>query len=182
MSKTNILLDLDNTLISSVDEEEEKMIGKQKMSRLFQTFEWRNMENLYKIFARPHLQEFLTWLFTHFNVSVWTAASSRYALFIISEFILAGHPERVLDYIFFSNYCRKSLRVSSHQKCLKLLATDVGYDLDNTYIIDDLQEVYDSQPSKCVRVKPFYASSRNAERDTELIKAMKKMDLLFMSE
>ena len=45
----------------------------------------------YKVFERPGLQEFLDYLFANFNVSVWTAASKSYALFIIDKYAGAGY-------------------------------------------------------------------------------------------
>ena len=55
----NVFLDLDNTLISSLAKDEERSIFRPRMEKFY----WRNMENIYKVFARPGLQEFLDFLF-----------------------------------------------------------------------------------------------------------------------
>jgi hypothetical protein len=86
-------------LISAIDLKEEKKIPKDELKAKMSKFKWEQMYDddnipLYKIFERPHLQKFLNWLFENFTVSVWTAASKTYALFIIEKFILANYPKR----------------------------------------------------------------------------------------
>lgn len=165
--RINILLDLDNTLISSLAKHEEKPIFKPRMKQ----FRWENMEGVYKVFERPGLQQFLDFLFENFNVSVWTAASKSYALFIIDKFILAGRPERKLDYVLFSYHCKKSRRLRDTQKSLSILKDEFGllnFDMDRTYIIDDHPEVYEAQPDNCISVKAFDFRDRKSWEDREL--------------
>jgi len=170
--KINILLDLDNTLISSLSKEEEKNIHKPRMKK----FRWESMENVYKVFERPGLQPFLDFLFSHFNVSIWTAASKSYALFIIDKFILDNHPERVLDYIFFSHHCKRSNKIKKTQKSIEILKDHFKlheYSRSNTYIIDDHPEVFKCQPDNCIQIKPFEFTDRQSYNDTELIRTIK---------
>jgi TFIIF-interacting CTD phosphatase-like protein len=167
----NILLDLDNTLISSLSTEEEQPCHKRRMKK----YTWKDMDGYYKVFERPGLQDFLDFLFKHFNVSVWTAASKSYALFIINHFILDGHPERRLDYIFFSHHCRQSKRQMNSQKHLNMLWSVFNiddYNEDNTFIIDDNSEVYSTQPNRCIHVKPFEFTAKNSHKDKELIESV----------
>lgn len=163
--RINILLDLDNTLISSITKDEEKSILKPRMK----FFTWKEMEGYYKIFERPGLQQFLDFLFENFHVSVWTAASKTYALFIIENFILTK-PERRLKYIFFSHHCKHSKKVKRTQKSIQMLVDE--YDLQefakNTYIIDDHPEVFDAQPDRCLHVKEFEFTDRKSFLDNEL--------------
>jgi TFIIF-interacting CTD phosphatase-like protein len=166
-NRINILLDLDNTLICSLAKNEEKPIFKPRMKQ----FRWENMEGVYKVFERPGLQEFLDFLFENFNVSVWTAASKSYALFIIDEFILKGHPERKLDYVLFSYHCKRSKRLQDTQKSLNILKDEfklLDFDMGRTYIIDDHPEVYDAQPGNCINIKPFEFTERKSYEDREL--------------
>ena len=69
--KLNVILDLDNTLINTVDNDPSLPY----YSKLYDTNAL--------ICARPYLFEFLEWLFDNCNVSVFTAADKDYALFII---------------------------------------------------------------------------------------------------
>jgi RNA polymerase II subunit A small phosphatase-like protein len=168
----NVFLDLDNTLISSLAKDEERPIFRPRMEKFY----WRNMENIYKVFARPGLQEFLDFLFANFNVSVWTAASKSYALFIIDEFILKNHPERKLEYILFSYHCKKSKKFRKSQKSLDILKKEFGlydFDMSNTIIIDDHPEVYSTQPGNCLHVKPFEFTDRRSYDDDELLSVVK---------
>ena len=100
--KLNFLLDLDQTIISGEPVEEYNF---EKNKKKASKFRFETMENYYIIFERPYLQQFLTFLFKNFNVSIWTAASKDYALFIIDKIIIAGNKDRTLDYIFFSYHC-----------------------------------------------------------------------------
>ncbi len=162
----NLLLDLDNTLISSLAADEEKKSHKQRMEK----YTWEDMSGYYKVFERPGLQPFLDFIFANFNVSVWTAASKVYALFIIDKFILAGHPERKLDYIFFSHHCKQSRKKMNTQKKLDMLWSNFGlpYDKKNTYIVDDHPDVYQCQPEKCIKIEPFEFTGRKSHLDSVL--------------
>ena len=167
-TRYNILLDLDNTIISSLSKKEEKTSHRPK----FRKFVWMNMAGEYKVFERPHLQEFLDFLFENFNVSVWTAASKSYAQFVIDNFILVK-PCRKLKHVFFSYHCKLSIDATDAQKDLSMLWNEFGlgdeYDENDTFIIDDSEEVYDTQPDRCILVRPFEFRSAMSYTDDELI-------------
>lgn len=168
----NIVLDLDNTLISSLSKDEETDVLKPRMKQ----FRWENMEGVYKVFERPGLQEFLDFLFDNFSVSIWTAASKSYALFIIDKFILNNMSNRKLACILYSHHCKKSKKLTKKQKSLKILQshfTMLNYDMNKTYIIDDHPEVYQCQPQNCIHIKPFNFSDRQSFKDDELLKVVK---------
>ena len=176
--RINIVLDLDNTLISAIDDIEEDSIPISRLLFLQKNLLWENMEDEFKVFSRPYLQEFLTWLFKNFNVSVWTAASKSYALFVIHKFVLADKPERKLDYVLFSHHCTESKKNHKAQKSLAMMDTvfPIGYFIDDTYIIDDNKEVYNTQPDMCIRIKPFDVLKENCELDEELLLIQKKLN------
>jgi TFIIF-interacting CTD phosphatase-like protein len=138
-----------------------------------------NGDDLFKIFARPYLQEFLTWLFERFNVSIWTAASKSYALYIVDKFIIAGRTNRRLDYILFSHHCRESIKACSKHKCIDILSTPslpLGFLASNTIIIDDHKEVFETQPSRCLRVKAFRIDKSSANTDKDLKRIMSQLE------
>jgi TFIIF-interacting CTD phosphatase-like protein len=170
--RINILLDLDSTIISSITKEEENSLLKPRMKK----FRWENMEGIYKVFERPGLQEFLDFLFKNFNVSIWTAASKTYALFVIDKFVLNQKPERKLEFIFFSYHCSESELQEKTQKSLKLLKSHFKlpiFDMNQTYIIDDHPDVYNAQPKNCIKIKPFEFSERKSFFDDELNSVIK---------
>ena len=175
--KNNILLDLDETLISSQPTDKTKTETKCKILKYNY-----NMDDIYIVFERPNLQDFLEYIFENYNVSVWTAASKSYALSIIENIILID-KRRKLDWIFYSYHCDLSNKLYNSSKNLKILwnefkkiNNDFGYDYneENTVIIDDNKEVYDSQPDLCIRIKEFLALKDGSEKDNVLIETVKK--------
>jgi TFIIF-interacting CTD phosphatase-like protein len=139
-------------------------------------FRWENMEGIYKVFERPGLQEFLDFLFKNFNVSIWTAASKTYALFVIDKFVLNEKPDRKLEFIFFSYHCSESEHQEKTQKSLNLLKSSFKlsmFDMNRTFIIDDHPEVYNTQPKNCIKIKPFEFIERKSFFDNELNNVIK---------
>lgn len=165
--KMNLILDLDETLISAEITEE---FNFKKYKNKSQKFKFKSMDGFYIIFERPHLQSFLDFVFENFNVSVWTAASKDYALFIINKFIQT--KKRKLDYIFFSYHCNVSKKLKNGTKDLSIL-WDLykipGYNAKNTFILDDYDEVYKTQKNNCIIAKPFKFVDKNSEDDTFLL-------------
>jgi TFIIF-interacting CTD phosphatase-like protein len=179
MSKTNICLDLDQTLISAEPSEEYNFTKNKEKSKKFL---YHDMDGYYIVFERPGLQEFLNYLFENFNVSIWTAASKDYALFIIDKIILNNNPNRKLDYIFFSYHCDLSKNMKKGSKDLSML-WDVykieGYTKDNTVILDDYDEVHKTQPGNCIVANAFEFTNDKSEQDKfleQLIPYLKELN------
>lgn len=153
--KLHFILDLDQTLISAEPTENYDFNKNRAKAK---KFVFHDMDGYYIVFERPGLQNFLTYLFDNYTVSIWTAASKDYALFVIEKIILAGNSNRKLDYIFFSYHCDVSEGVLGGTKNLNML-WDVyklkDYDKNNTVILDDYDEVYKTQPKNCIIAKPF---------------------------
>jgi hypothetical protein len=167
--KPNFVLDLDQTIISGeANEDFDHKKNKHKVTK----FKFENMEDYYIIFERPHLQKFLDFIFKNFNVSVWTAASKDYALFIIDKIILRGKRNRKLDYVFFSYHCNISKKIKKGSKMLCLYNDFYeipSYTLQNTFILDDFKkDVYNRQKLNCILAPPFEFTSDNSEQDNFL--------------
>ena len=163
-----LVLDLDQTLISAEADEEYDFKKYQKKALLFDFYD---MDGYYLVFARPFLQEFLDYAFANFEVSIWTAATKDYALFIIDHIILAGKSERKLDWIFFSYHCDISEKLGKGTKDLSILWDEYhlpGFNKNNTIILDDYDEVCSTQPENCISAKPFFFTDKNSEKDTFL--------------
>ena len=158
----NVLLDLDNTLINALEEHE-----RTTLSNEFQTkFDYKDMLIYgYRIYARPGLQPFLDYLFENFNVSVFTAAEQEYALFIITK------PERKIHYFFFRYHVDIALKRYDGMKDLRILFHLFklpNFFPCNTVIIDDLDQVQESNPLHTIRINSFDVSKDN-EVKTESI-------------
>jgi len=180
--KPNIFLDIDQTLIAAVrldnldeddeEDDDEDFYDFKKYKNKAVEFSFENMDDYYIIFERPHLQEFLDYLFENFNVSIWTAASKDYALFIIEHIIKAGKNERRLDYTFFSHHCSLSSKLKNGTKDLSMLwdvYKDSKYNRFNTFILDDYDEVKKTQPNNCIEIRPFFFTKKGSEKDRVLL-------------
>ena len=180
MDKINLFLDLDQTIISG---EPTKEIDFSKNKQKMKNFIFHDMDNYYIIFERPGLQKFLTYIFDNFNVSVWTAASKDYALFILKNIILGNNSNRKIDYFLFSHHCDISQDLSSKKgtKDLSILWNFFciqGYNKNNTIIIDDYDNVYKTQPSNCIIAPPFEFTKDNSKDDTFLPELTDKLRIL----
>ena len=177
IKKYNVLLDLDETLISAQEYSDFDMTKYQdKIGK------WKDkyyvLDDEYIIFERPGLQEFLDFLFKHFNVSVWTAASKSYALFVIEKMILAKKKNRKLEYIFFDYHNHLSKKKYSGPKHLHMLWYDFKlkhYNAKNTLILDDHKQVKKVQPDLVIEARPFDFKNENSEYDRFLYDAKEKI-------
>lgn len=176
-SKPNLILDLDQTLISAEASEELNFEKYKDKSKLFRS---DDMDGYYMVYSRPYLQEFLDYAFSNFNVTIWTAASKDYALFIIEKIILNNQPERKLDFIFFAYHCDLSKKIKKYSKELCML-WDIhklpGYDTKNTVILDDYKaDVHKCQPNNCIIAPPFEFTKEGSENDTFLKDIIPQLD------
>jgi hypothetical protein len=177
--KMNLVMDLDNTLISAEPIEKFPFDDKDSWDKV-KNLSIYNMDDYYIVFGRPHIQEFLDYAFENFNVSVWTAASKSYAVFIIDNVILEK-SSRKLDFIFFSDQCSVSNEKHQTSKKLKMLWETCGmkdYDYTNTIIIDDLKSVNEAQICNSIRVKAYEILDKDSEKDTYLKELMKKLEVI----
>lgn len=173
---TNVILDLDSTVINSLrpwEKQPKGLIG----HHMKDGPDGKTGETEYIVYERPHLQEFLDYLFANFKVAVWTAASVDYAAFIIEEILLQKKPGRRLEFFFFDYHgglCNSSGAESP--KDLQLVwNTFPSFTKNNTIIIDDYEAVYIPQMCNSYPIPPFLADARDATEDEELLKLMKKM-------
>jgi len=164
-----MVLDLDQTLISSEEWGEEELENNKEKAK---KFDFHSMDGYYTVFERPKLQPFLDYLFDNFNVSVWTAASKDYALFIVDK-IIQSKPNRHLDWIFFSYHCNISKKKKGGTKDLSMLWDEYklpDFSKNNTVILDDYDEVHETQPGNCIIAAPFEFTNDGSEHDNYLIK------------
>jgi TFIIF-interacting CTD phosphatase-like protein len=164
-----VYLDLDQTLVHAVEEDELSDSIMTKCRKAFAHHDMPDNPN-YTVFERPGLQPFLDYLFANYNVCIWTAASKLYALYVIDNCILAGRPERKLHCILFSFHGDISRRSCKKTKSLKELPKMGLPDCKdcNTVIVDDYDEVYYTQPENCIIAPGFYVDDKRAKTDTYL--------------
>ena len=172
----NIVLDLDQTLISAEATEDFDYDKNQKKAGKF-TF--HNMDDYYVVFERPHLQDFLSFLFKHFKVSIWTAASKDYALFVIDKIIIGNNNNRHIEWVFYDTHCNiaKKLNKKGHKNLTLLWGEFEIKEMNrqNTIILDDLKDVYTYQEGNCVAVPEFNYKDEDSPRDDFLLKLKDSM-------
>ena len=152
--KINVILDLDSTIINSVEFKDLYLLPSKV------ELEYHDFDIYYRIFARPELQEFLDFLFANFNVSVWTAAESNYAMFIVDNFITIK-PERKLQVFFYRyhvNLAKEKYQKTDNMKDLSLIwdyYKIYNFYPSNTILIDDFIDVYNTNPKNVINLKGF---------------------------
>ena len=172
--KPMVFLDLDQTLISA-EAIEDFPFKEPNMREKALNFAIHDMDGYYIIFERPHVQDFLDYLFENYRVSVWTAASKDYALFVI-KYIVLRRPNRQLEYILFSYHCELSKQFFKSSKDLRLVWDTFrldGITPKNSLIIDDLDEVYECQPRNAIHIPAFEILDNYSEHDKELQSSIK---------
>lgn len=174
----NIILDLDQTLISAIEPDKVPLLPK-KSHKIHSS----NMDDDYVVYHRPHLQELLDFLFANFNVGIWTAATQDYALFIVKEIILKNHPERVLDFVLSDQQCELADEMYGCIKDLRLIWDYLkiqGYKKDNTFILDDNGDVFLTQLNHALPITPFHIDSNPDDKELKrLISKLKKAKARF---
>lgn len=172
---THIILDLDQTIISAETPKEIDLTGQDKIKA--KKFTFHDMDNYYIVFERPGLQKFLDFLFANFSVSVWTAASKDYAAFIIKNIILADKSNRKLNWVFFCYHTDIAGDKLGGYKNLKMLWDEFklpGMTNENTIIIDDNEDVEETNTKNAILIKPFEYNNSGSEGDKTL-KILKKI-------
>jgi TFIIF-interacting CTD phosphatase-like protein len=173
--KEHIILDLDQTLISAEPTEEYDFKNNKAKSK---KFTYHNMDDYYIVFERPGLQDFLDYIFKNFNVSIWTAASKDYAMFVVDKIIIGKHTDRKINFVFFSHHCGISKKIKKGTKDISILWSVYNlpeFSSSNTFILDDYDEVYKTQPNNCIIAKPFEFNDEGSEHDTFLKELLKKI-------
>jgi len=181
MSRGLILLDLDETLIHS--EEFPRLEPSMKDFDFKVSFESDN-SFWYMTKKRPFLKEFLEFLFTNFDVGIWTASGEDYALKIIENigidksklkcFYTKENCSLRLDYETNRYYGLKNLQKLKKKGWAKSYTNRTGKirELNKVLIVDDISETAINNRDNLVLIKPFYFD----DKDTELLKLISYLE------
>lgn len=180
--RLNVILDLDSTIIYAADLKEKEKIP------VSLPLHYKDFVPMFRIYERPHLQEFLDYIFEHFNVAVFTAASKDYCLFIVKNFILIDRPNkpmRNLEFIFYDYQLDESHDKYGGVKDLRIIFDMYkikNFHMCNTVIIDDYDEVAKTNPYNCLPIKRFEVIKeddgtfdKEAVNDTGLLHILEKL-------
>ena len=179
----HIVLDLDNTLIYSIPYRK----SYPEWIKKFHTHKMMSAGAAHEDFLvleRPFLRLFLKWLFTHFNVSVWSAGTPDYVDYIVKHIITPPGSGRKLHKVFTSNDCDKSVNdfggVSLKRLDMLYKTYPKLYSKNNTIIVDDLKCVVTDQPENAIRIIKFLDKEKFVE-DTKLLELIEKLKCLVKS-
>ena len=180
MDKLNIILDLDECLLYSILQDLKESNYKEYSS--YQTklkkigfpsfffkykFDGAKSDEYSLTVTRPHLQEFITYLFKHYNVSVW---SNGYYTYVdkICDIIFTKSQRNKLKIIFGSteltvydiknkkevyNYAKYNKRVKDLSHLFKTKPYSTIFNKDNTILIDDSQYHLDYNKHNVLNIK-----------------------------
>jgi TFIIF-interacting CTD phosphatase-like protein len=177
--RLNVFLDLDNTLVHSV---ELRLLHLPDVRRASSLLEYKdfviNEHEGYRIFKRPELDTFLDALFKRYNVSIFTHADKDYAQFIVNEFILTK-PGRRIEYFFYRYHVEMAMKLDSGgYKDLRLLwKTFCIFEMSNcnTVIVDDNPQVLTSNPYNTIPIVRFEIYNPFMVNDKELYDTLEKL-------
>jgi TFIIF-interacting CTD phosphatase-like protein len=124
----------------------------------------------YHIYARPHLDNFITTCLEWFNVAVWTSSGADYA----AQVVAAIFPKpQVLDFVWASDRC--SIAYNYNYDLIdgdyptyysRKLLTKVkrrGYDLKSIIAIDDTPKKWEKSYGNLVSIRPFVGDTADRE-------------------
>lgn len=157
MNKPILIVDLDNTLLHSINKSHVDMLHISKFDHVFEIndYDQRFQKITYLSFERPGLTTFLEFCFKHFTVGVWTAANKNYATQIIQEcFINKGfHPH----FLFTNTETELSKFTHGGMKDINYLLEHQNLPLDtDVVIVDDNSLVANTNGNRCILCNPFY--------------------------
>ena len=189
-----IILDIDRTLVHSIEKYILKIEGKEEEWK--DMFEWFDIDT-HITFLRPNVWEFIDFLFTEgFEVGIFTAGSNDYAKQIVDilfvgrdlKFVLSNdhyeeafykyRKDKPIEYVV-EKYplTTKGLGTAIFDSSVLQSKTSKG---DGEWvIIDDANNVKISNGDLCYNIKPFvvcfddtFELKEGTENDDELVKCM----------
>jgi TFIIF-interacting CTD phosphatase-like protein len=160
----HIILDLDETLIASkIDEKTERIT---------------------KIIPRPHLGQFLNFLFKEFkSVSIWSAGRKEYVHTVLSKI----SKDKNFRFVYTQDECdfksvfpkggiynsrHTDYKILTLKKLIKVFKKYKDMSKFNTIIIDDKDETFQENPDNAIHINGFDGS----KSDTCLLKVAEKLN------
>lgn len=158
-----LILDLDNTLIAAVN--------KAYIKGIDYNSDFMVMDDTYHVNMRPHLHEFMKYVFENWRVAIWTVASIEYTKEILSK---SNIDIDKFEFIKVREDCTKSLDIDFTPIWIKDI-TKLEEDLSRVILVDDKKSSLKNSPSNLIEM-PAYISE-NQRLDDNLLKLIK-----FLSE
>ena len=159
----DLILDIDSTLIHTITDTADIAPNNITLAH------FRALPS-YWTFLRPHLHEFLDYIFEHYRVSVWTAADAGYAYKILEHIM----PKRQI----YAFYTRISTDECEDKTGKHKLLTYFDKIFDKPLIIDDRVDVAAIQPNNAYNIKAFDVTRPDAYLDTALVDLVRWLQVI----
>lgn len=205
MEKPCLILDLDETVISTLSRDEINALPNKERNWLkgrldtLSKYDWHDDRippprmnqkpkgDDYITFERPGLQTFLDYAFENFKVYIWTAGSPEYAARLVENIILRRNKEKRRIQSILSSYHTslsdnnfknlKDLRI--FWKTFRSIPEFKGCGRANTIIMDDNPEVYRYNKRNCIFMRPFDMSNPlDAQQDDFLATVQSQLEVI----
>lgn len=149
MKKPLLILDLDETLIHSID----------KTNYVEQPYDFMIDDEFY-VMKRPYVEEFIKEMSQHYELAVWTAATRGYAEKIVKELF---HKNNIELKFFHSrercverHYTRTMYDYYPQRYYIKDLSKiKKHFDLNKVLMVDDLHTSLERNYGNLVKILPF---------------------------
>jgi hypothetical protein len=146
----NVILDIDHTLVHTITYEEFETLPIEVLQDLqFEYFEKDEFKAV--IILRPFLNEFLDYLFTNFNVALWTAGEEEYAHMIIEK-VIKREPVICLSSMDVK-IC--NMNYPGYKNLNYLYNIIPAFNKTNTVIVDDQIHVLKTNKINCINIPAF---------------------------
>jgi TFIIF-interacting CTD phosphatase-like protein len=168
MKYKTLILDIDQTLVHTIENSTMPPSRIPSLASFIVQLEGNTQPML--VYIRPYAPQFLAWAFLNYKVIFWTAATRQYALAVLQGLLTdSGAAAAAAAHILFSRQtteiCEKA---TGHHKLISFISNYI--DEEPALIIDDRQEVYNSQPLNAYLIAPFIATSLDSGAgDRELV-------------
>lgn len=170
-----LILDLDGTLITSKKYD----ITDNKETKLQTFVVVDDYDNEHLIKKRPGLDEFLEKVSERYDIGVWTASSSDYAIPICLELF----KKSGLDFIHCRERCVMEYKLgelTAVKKPIKTLFKGSDSDLfgmHNTLVLDDTPTTYMDNIENAIPIKSWYGDENDKELSKTLLLIQCRMSL-----
>lgn len=170
-----LILDIDDTLTYTFDRSDKSVI-KPKANHDF------NTSNGYKVYKRPHLDQFLNWAFVNFRVGIWSAAGKDYVAEVLKNILKSNHKLQLIR--THEDCTRKYLSTPENRESLEFIEIKriqklaKSYNLAKILVLDDRADVHCQNWGNLVKIKPFHPDVE----DNELLKVQPFIKKWFTEE
>lgn len=183
MSRLHIILDLDETCISSAEIRRNMPPPADAALEKFQLFYEDSLN--YIVHKRPHLDKFLLECFEIGTVSFWSAGDRDYVIDIIYNIVPEKLRERV-GLVLWREHCLLSNKETGILKSLMWLQRKIPNLAQvmggETLLVDDLEENVIFNGNLAHKISAFHYNAPNASQDNELLNLLAKIKCYFQGQ